>query len=123
MQILPEWSPDGRHIVYTNMEVFWGDTEVWKASSAGENPERIAVSDGWVARWSRDGRFIYFLRDHNVWRVSAEGGGERQLTDLVGKRGEMGVLSLTTDGRHLYFTWWEDTGDIWVMDVVSDESD
>ncbi len=55
--------------------------------------------------------------------VSATGGGERRLTDLVGKRGELGILSLTTDGRYLYFSWEEDTGDIWVMDVVAEESD
>jgi hypothetical protein len=26
-------------------------------------------------------------------------------------------MSLATDGEYLYFTWEEDFGDIWVMDV------
>jgi hypothetical protein len=26
--------------------------------------------------------------------------------------------ALATDGEHLYFSWREDVGDIWVMDVV-----
>jgi len=28
---------------------------------------------------------------------------------------------LSTDGAYLYFTWEQDLGDIWVMDVVCDE--
>ena len=43
------------------------------------------------------------------------------MTDLVGKRGLMGALALTTDDRYLYFSWGANTGDIWVMDVVTDE--
>ena len=45
------------------------------------------------------------------------------MTDLAGKRGLMGPISLTTDDRYLYFTWGGDTGDIWVMDVVTDASE
>ena len=87
----------------------------------GEAPERLAASHGMRARWSPDGSSIYFWRDGNFWAISADGTHERQLTDLVGKRGEHGLLGLATDGRFLYFTWSEDVGDIWVMDVVTDE--
>jgi hypothetical protein len=30
----------------------------------------------------------------------------------------MAVECLATDGKYLHFTWREDAGDIWVMDVV-----
>ncbi len=30
---------------------------------------------------------------------------------------------LAVSDTHLYFTWRNDTGDIWVMDVVTDESE
>ena len=83
----------------------------------------LADADGEVARWSADGGSIYFLRGENIWMVSADGGDERHMTDLVGKRGWMGWNSLTTDDRYLYFSWGEDTGDIWVMDVVMDASE
>ena len=41
---------------------------------------------------------------------------ERQLTDFVGKPGFLESLN-DTDGEFLYFTWREDHGDLWVMDV------
>ena len=127
---MPEWSPDGNHIAYANINAFGSspvstqfNAEVWKASSTGEDAGRIADSDGFVARWSADGSSIYFLRDQNIWMVSADGGDERRMTDLVGKRGRMGALSLTTDDRYLYFSWGGKIGDIWVMDVVTDASE
>jgi hypothetical protein len=40
-----------------------------------------------------------------------------RLTSLKGQRGSIGG-GLAADERHLYFTWREDVGDIWVMDVM-----
>ncbi len=42
---------------------------------------------------------------------------ERPVTDFRDKRGSPGSESLTTDGEFIYFSWEEDMGDIWVMDV------
>jgi hypothetical protein len=42
-----------------------------------------------------------------------------RLTKLEGRRGNIGG-DFATDGRYLYFTWREDDGNIWVMDVVTD---
>ena len=40
---------------------------------------------------------------------------------LLSHRGyDIGALSLATDGKYLYFTWRQDLGDIWVMDVVQE---
>ena len=38
-------------------------------------------------------------------------------------RETQGVVRLPPDGEYLYFTWEERLGDIWVMDVVTDESE
>ncbi len=56
-------------------------------------------------------------------RLDADGSEERPMTDLAGKYGELGFEAPSTDGEHLYFIWAEDIGDIWVMDVVTDESE
>ena len=38
-----------------------------------------------------------------------------------GRRGRLALQALATDGEHLYFSWQEDIGDIWVMDVEKEE--
>jgi hypothetical protein len=43
---------------------------------------------------------------------------EYPVTDLTGRRGNMDGFSLATDGESLYFSWGDELGDIWVMDVV-----
>ena len=52
--------------------------------------------------------------------VSLETGEVSRLTKLPGRRGSLGS-SIATDGRYLYFNWSEDVGDIWVMDVATDD--
>ena len=42
------------------------------------------------------------------------------MTDFAGRPGELG-WDMDTDGEYLYFTWWDEIGDIWVMDVAPDE--
>ncbi len=73
-----------------------------------------------MPRWSTDGEKIYFQREDkgiiNFWEVSLKDGHERQLTDLQGRYGSLGWF-YATDGPQLYFTWYEDLGDIWVMEV------
>ena len=39
----------------------------------------------------------------------------------MGKRADHFGLRLAPDGRFLYFSRGEDIGDIWVMDVVTDD--
>ncbi|MFQ5639799.1 MAG: hypothetical protein ACE5IR_17600 [bacterium] len=45
----------------------------------------------------------------------------RQLTDLRVRNGQMGLYSLATDGEYLYFSWEEELGEIWVMDMEQEE--
>jgi len=77
-------------------------------------------------RFSPDGKFIYFSgrgeRRGNLWALSLEDRQERPLTDLVGRYGSM-FPNLATDGEYLYFPWQKDSGDIWVTDVVIEQSE
>ena len=45
------------------------------------------------------------------------------MTDLVGRPGTLRGICLATDDQYLYFCWREDLGDIWVMDVITDETE
>ena len=56
----------------------------------------------------------------NVWVVSLADRVERQVTDLRGRGGRVGP-GLAIGTEFLYFAWGQDTGDIWVMDVVDEE--
>jgi TolB protein len=112
----PVISPDGAWIAFYSFR--GGSYVVWRMPREGGEPLRLAPSGGEpYPIWSRDGRAVYFLDRNDLWMVPPEGGDARKLTDLSGKRGSM-ALDLATDGQYLYFTWREDAGDIWVMDVV-----
>jgi hypothetical protein len=50
------------------------------------------------------------------WKLSLADSKVSRLAALAERRGGIND-EFTTDGRFLYFTWREDEGDIWVMDV------
>ncbi|MGH9390025.1 MAG: TolB family protein, partial [Vicinamibacteria bacterium] len=111
----PAISPDGAWIVFSSFR--GGSGGVWRMPREGGEAVRLTPGDAPYPIWSRDGRAVYFLDRNDLWIVPAEGGEVRKLTDFSGKRGSM-WFTLATDGQYLYFTWREDRGDIWVMDVV-----
>lgn len=78
--------------------------------------------EGEVARWSRDGREIYFHKAGHIWSLSWDDRSARQLADLDDSV-SLVRFGLATDGEYLYFILVDDVGDIWVMDVVTDESE
>ena len=82
---------------------------------------------GYVQSFGSDGRHVLYLgaleKLNTIWRAALDEGSERAMTDLSGRRGSMGPYALATDGQYLYFTWEDDLGDIWVMDMVTGESE
>jgi hypothetical protein len=50
-----------------------------------------------------------------LWEVDVRTGAARRVSALTGRRGEMGTFGLAVHGPQLYFTWYEDKSDIWVM--------
>ena len=117
--VYPTFSPDRRWLAFVSAR---GDGGIWRMPSEGGEPEQLTRrADSGFFVWSRDGNAIYFEDGNNLWSVSAEGGEEHRLTELSGRRGVMGRECLATDGMYLYFSWQEDLGDIWVMDVVYEE--
>jgi len=115
----PEWSPDGKSVLF-------GQTRndmprVWQIPASGGQTEQLTKGAALSARWSLDGKQIYFvgLREqaNNIWQLSLSNRDERPVTDLAGKRGRLGGPGLATDGQHIYFTWEDPLGDIWVADI------
>ena len=112
---LTYWSADGEWVIFTSNRE---GRPLWRVPASGGEEEPFL--DGRSPVWSADGETVYFVarRNGRVNLYSRDSGTqtEHQLTDFVGKPGFL--LSLDDiDGEYLYFTWREDRGDLWVMDV------
>jgi Tol biopolymer transport system component len=78
----PRWSPDGRYIAglpfkTDNLSIFDLKTQEWK--------DLLRKGQNGFPSWSKDGRFIYFLRatdDRGVFRIPISGGDEERIVDL-----------------------------------------
>jgi serine/threonine protein kinase/Tol biopolymer transport system component len=81
------WSPDGTRLVYHTWEP--GDP-TFVADHNGANPSQIVKNEPGLHNhypvWSKDGRWIYFVRgrpatrEMDLWRISPGGGELEQLT-------------------------------------------
>src|SRR4051794_38582342 len=89
----PQWSPDGRHIVFESQRD--GNSEIYTVNADGSTPVRLTHSPGRDAHpsYSHDGRFIVFQSprsnetDTNVYRMRADGTSVVQLTNANGFSG------------------------------------
>ena len=116
-----EWSPDSLGLVVERQN------RLYRVAKDGGEPVLMAPTgeQAYSLRFSRDGQSIYYSvvtgprEKHDFWKVSLGNGKVSRLTKLEGRRGNIGS-DFATDDRYLYFTWREDDGDIWVMDVAAD---
>ena len=123
--MMPVWAPAGDEIIFTSERN--GARSLYRMPVDGGEPKIISAIPASYARWSRDGQTLYWIEfgaaSGNIWAVSPRTGTERRMTDLERKGGNLGTYGLAVTDTHLYFTWEEDRGDIWVMDVVTDETE
>ena len=97
------WSPDGRQLAYARSELCGWDENTLKAGAAASpvvargieildlesGHTRVLVTSGGTPNWSRDGRYIAFVRaswmatgaDAEMWVVAADGGEPRRLAE------------------------------------------
>jgi len=82
----PTWSPDGKTVAYHTQDP--GDP-IFIADRNASDPQKIFAGEPGVhchfLIWSRDGRFIYFVKgtpttDMDIWRIPARGGNAEQIT-------------------------------------------
>ena len=113
-----EWSPEGGWLLVARRE------GLYRVARHGGEPSQLSAQYSRAQRFSPDGKSIYYSvvdgpqENHDFWKLSLDRGGVSRITKLQGRRGKLGYL-FGTHGRYLYFTWREDDGDIWVMDVVT----
>jgi Tol biopolymer transport system component len=117
----PVWSPDGSWILLRKHGL------LYRAPRDGGTPTPLPFApphaQSLTPRFSSDGQSLYYAvvsgpkADQNLWKLSLVDGKASPLTRLEGRRGSL-TYYFARDARSLYFTWNEDDGDIWVMDVV-----
>ena len=116
-----EWTPDGHGLVVERQD------GLYRVAKDGGEALLLSrtVEFPYSPRFSRDGQSIYYgvitgpREEQGVRKLSLVDGKISRLTKLEGRRGTSGYV-FSTDDRYLYFTWNDDDGDIWVMDVVKD---
>jgi Tol biopolymer transport system component len=116
------WSADGQWVALSLTRP--GEAaRLWRARVDGSKVEPVTVGAAGDPVWSPDGRQLFFLgvqeRAGNLWAISLADRHERPVTALTGRLGSLVPRALATDGQRLFFSWEENGGDIWVMDVTS----
>jgi TolB protein len=106
----PQWSHDGKRIVFTSNRD--SDPEIYVVNADGSSPHRLTFAPGRDAHpyFSRDGRRIVFQsprangEDTNIYVMSSDGSDLVQLTYL---KGFAGVPVYSPDDNLIAFQWRE----------------
>jgi serine/threonine protein kinase len=108
--IQPNWSPNGKRIVYTSGEPAKRGIWTMRPDGSDAKPVRTNNSGDFGAVWSPDGKYLYFTSSRNrvpyLWRIavdesSGETSGEVELIPTPGAYNYQ--ISFSRDGKHIAF--------------------
>lgn len=81
---MPDFSPDGKRIVFTSNRDQQGEIYVMNANGSGQKRLTRRAGDDWAPDFSRDGALIAFTQlPGTIWVMNADGSGLRRLTNGV----------------------------------------
>jgi len=122
------WSPDGKRIVFSSTRT--GNCELFFIRSEGEGAVQLthgAWSEIYPLFWSAERQMIYAYgqggpgnEGANLWAISVEDGTARPLLDFQGSLKEPSI-SLSSDGKRIYFPLIERVGDLWMAELATNE--
>ena len=126
---VPIFAPDGRSFVRAPLRSVDGsDLQIAPADGGPQRILLLAPVPGTTvmpasARWSPDGRLVYFLGidgqgRSSFWSIPATGGAPTLLVSFDDPTRESNRSEFTTDGKRLYFTLAHKDGDVWVMEIT-----
>jgi len=115
----PRFSPDGRQIAY--LIRYDGPYSSLQVLDLRSGKIRSLASYGALTlspAWSPDGRSIYFASSRggtlNIWKISAEGGEPRQITE---GQGDDAQLDVSPDGKQVVFSTWRESSYLTRLDL------
>ena len=123
VHVRPRFSPDGRRIVFQNIERTKFDVRVVDVTSRTLTFITNDVSPDVCPVWSPSGDFIYFSSQRsgglNVWRVpvAPDGTPAGPLQQLTTGAGQDVEVTLSPDGRRLAFTILKQNASLWRLPV------
>jgi Tol biopolymer transport system component len=94
----PRWSPDGKTLLVSSDEQGQG---LYTVAADGKGPARPVVRPAANGSWSRDGKWVYFDNNAQIWRIPPAGGSAEMVTKM--RPTNQGVES--PDGKYVYFKW------------------
>jgi Tol biopolymer transport system component/DNA-binding winged helix-turn-helix (wHTH) protein len=103
----PSWSQDGQWIYFTSLRS--GRPEIWKMPAPGTalGPAiQVTQNRGLNAFELGDGKFVYYVRGGDLWRIPVDGGAEMK---VIGRIEGGGSYALAKDG--IYFFMKKHPGD------------
>ena len=95
-----QWSPNGQHLLLTRSSRKETCLLVWEAKT--KKLRRIGLANSRAGAWSPDGKWIAFVRNHDLWLMDAQGNGARPLLETPGV--DENEPCWTPDGAFLVFT-------------------
>jgi Tol biopolymer transport system component len=119
----PRWSPDGKRIVFQNMESTRFDVRVADVATKEVAWVTNDVSRDIHPTWSSSGRFLYFSTDRggglNLWRIpmSRDGKPEGAAQQVTTGAGQDVDSAISSDGKRLAFSILKINADLWKMSV------
>jgi len=90
-------SPDGTHALYSDLE---GDSAPMRLIDL-TNGTQTELPPGTMARYSKDGRKIAFVRDDHVWVMRADGANVREAMADPGPNAKYRFADWSRDGKHI----------------------
>jgi TolB protein len=79
---MPDFSPDGKRIVFTSNRDQQAEIYVMNANGTGQKRLTRRPGNDWAPDFSRDGARIAFTQlPGTIWVMSADGSGLRRLTN------------------------------------------